>query len=124
MKHSHWWREAFSINEVLVSWMILSMELHQCIGREKIANNQVFNIGTDVQHTTAEGIAAVEALTGKKIQIELIPPRQGNQTNTKAVIDKAKKLLNYNPKTSLEEGIQKQINWFKENVSVVTHETS
>ena len=93
------------------------------IGREKIANNQVFNIGTDVQHTTAEGLAAVEALTAKKIQIELIPQRQGNQTNTNAVIDKAKKLLNYNPKTSLEEGIQKQINWFKENVSVVTHET-
>ena len=94
------------------------------IGREKTANNQVFNIGTDVQHTTAEGIAVVERLTAKKIQMELIAARQGNQTNTKAVIDKAKKMLNYNPKTSLEEGIQKQINWFKENVSVFTDETS
>ena len=94
------------------------------IGREKIANNQVFNIGTDVQYTTAEGIAAVETLTAKKIQIELIPPRQGNQTNTKAVIGKAKKMLNYDPKTSLEEGIQEHINWFKENVAIFKHETS
>jgi UDP-glucuronate 4-epimerase len=83
------------------------------IGKEESASGEVFNIGTDAQHTTAYGIETVENLTGKKISFKMLPPRSGDQLNTKAVIDKARKLLNYNPVTSLPKGISKQINWFE-----------
>ena len=76
-------------------------------------NNEIFNIGTDVQHTTADGIKAVEELTGKTIRFEMLPPRAGDQLSTKAVIDKATRMLGYHPGTSLHDGIQQQINWFK-----------
>lgn len=85
------------------------------IGKEKIVNNEIINIGSDVQHTTAYGIETVESLTGKKIMFEMIAPRQGDQMSTKAVIDKAKRLLNYDPETNLRDGIQQQIKWFELN---------
>lgn len=88
------------------------------MGKEDAVNNDIFNIGSDVQHTTAEGIKAVEDLTGKKISFKMLPPRSGDQLSTKAVIDKAKQVLNYTPKTSLAEGIHQQINWFKENLLI------
>ena len=83
------------------------------IDKEETTNNEIFNIGTSVQHTTADGIETVENLTGKKIQFKMLPPRQGDQLSTKAIIDKARKMLNYDPQTSLQDGILQQINWFE-----------
>ena len=42
------------------------------------------------------------------------PPRKGDQQRTAAVIDKAKKLLNYSPKVSLKQGLEEQVKWYKE----------
>jgi len=85
----------------------------KAMDHEKTVNNEIFNIGTSIQHTTEDGIKTVEALTGKKINFEMLPPRTGDQLSTKAVIDKAKQILGYNPTTSLRDGILQQINWFK-----------
>jgi len=88
------------------------------IGNENLLSGEIINIGSDVQYTTKEGIETVENLTNKKIQFKIISPRPGDQSSTKAVIDKAKRLLNYQPETSLREGIQQQIKWF-ENSNLV-----
>ncbi|MGN6214619.1 NAD-dependent epimerase/dehydratase family protein [Parafilimonas sp.] len=85
------------------------------IGKEEAVNNEIINIGNSMQYTTQQGIDTVEALTGNAIKFEIIPPRTGDQTTTKAVIDKAARLLYYNPQTSLKEGVQQQLNWFKLN---------
>lgn len=85
------------------------------ISKEEAVNNEIINIGNSMQYTTQQGIDTVEALTGNTIKFEIIPPRTGDQTATKAVIDKATRLLNYNPQTSLKEGVQQQLNWFKQN---------
>lgn len=89
------------------------------LGKEDMISNEIINIGTDVQHTTAEGIETVELLTGKKIQFIMLPPRAGDQSATKAVIDKAKRLLNYNPTTSFREGVTAQIKWVDENLDKI-----
>jgi nucleoside-diphosphate-sugar epimerase len=39
--------------------------------------------------------------------------RPGDQSRTKANIDKARKLLDYNPKTGLKEGLEGQVRWFQ-----------
>jgi len=41
--------------------------------------------------------------------------RAGDQLRTKADIDKARKLLNYDPKTTLLESVKSQVIWYKEN---------
>jgi nucleoside-diphosphate-sugar epimerase len=84
------------------------------IGKENVANSEVFNLGTEEENTTATGIATMEALLQKKIRIEHKPARPGDQSRTKANIDKARKLLGYNPKTTLKEGLQAQLEWFRD----------
>jgi len=86
------------------------------IDKEETVNNEIFNIGTNVQHTTAEGIETVENLTGKKIRFDMLPPRKGDQLSTKAIIDKAIKILDYDPQTSLRDGVLQQIRWFEANL--------
>jgi nucleoside-diphosphate-sugar epimerase len=85
------------------------------IGNEDIVNGEIFNLGTEVEHTTKEGIEAVEKILGKKIKLNVIAKRVGDQLRTKANIDKARKLLNYNPKTTLLEGVKAQVDWYKAN---------
>jgi len=87
------------------------------IGNETVCNGEIFNLGTETESTTAEGIATVEEILQKKIKTENKPPRAGDQSRTKANIDKARKLLGYNPQTDLKEGLEAQVEWFKRNFS-------
>lgn len=85
------------------------------IGKELLVDGEIINLGTEVEHTTQEGIEAVETVLGKKIKINVIPKRAGDQLRTKANIDKARRLLNYNPQTTLLEGVKSQVEWYKES---------
>lgn len=85
------------------------------IGNEDKVNDEIINLGTEVEHTTQDGIDAVEKVLGQAIKINVIAKRAGDQLRTKANIDKARKLLNYNPKTTLLEAVEKQVEWYKSN---------
>ncbi|MBC8754614.1 NAD-dependent epimerase/dehydratase family protein [Kordia sp. YSTF-M3] len=83
------------------------------IGKEDVCNGEIFNIGTEAEYTTQEGVDAVEKLLNATIKFKMLPPRSGDQQRTKANIDKARKLLNYNPTVTLEEGVAEQLEWFR-----------
>ena len=85
------------------------------IGKEDICNDQIFNIGTENEHTTQEGIDIIEKITGKKIKFDHLPKRPGDQLRTSANIGKARKLLGYDPQTTFYEGLEKQTEWFRIN---------
>lgn len=85
------------------------------IGKENAVDGEIVNLGTEVEHTTQDGIEAVEKMLGKKIKVNVIAKRAGDQLRTKANIDKARKLLNYDPKTTLLEGVEAQVAWYKKN---------
>lgn len=85
------------------------------IGKEDIVNNEIINLGTEEENTTQQGIEIVQQILDKKIDIQLVEARLGEQLRTKAVIGKARELLGYNPKTSLYEGLKSQVQWYQEN---------
>ena len=85
------------------------------INNEEKVDGEIINLGTEVEHTTQEGIEAVESVIGKSIKINHVEARAGDQLRTKADIDKAKALLNYNPKTTLLDGVKAQVDWYKAN---------
>ena len=85
------------------------------IGKEEMCNGEIFNLGTETESTTAQGIATVEEILNCKIVTEKKPARAGDQSRTKANIDKARKFLGYNPQTKLKEGLEAQTAWFKKN---------
>ena len=85
------------------------------IGNEEVCNGEIFNLGTETESTTAQGIATVEEILQQKIATEKKPARAGDQSRTKANINKARKLLGYNPQTTLKVGLIEQTEWFKNN---------
>ncbi len=83
------------------------------LGKDDLLDGEIINLGTEVEHTTQEGINAVETIIGKRINIKHVPARSGDQLRTKANIEKAKALLGYNPQTTLLEGVKAQVEWYK-----------
>jgi UDP-glucuronate decarboxylase len=52
--------------------------------------------------------------TNSKSKIIYLPPREEDPKRRAADITKIKKLLNWSPKITLEEGLERTINWLKE----------
>lgn len=77
---------------------------------------QIFNIGTDKAITTGEGIKIVEDVIGKKAKLDIKPKRAGDQQETHANIKKAREILQYEPTTTPQEGLRKEVEWFTENI--------
>ena len=55
----------------------------------------------------------IKKLAGKDVEIVFTEKRKGEVHKNYACIDKAKKILNFHPKISLEEGIKKTLSWFE-----------
>jgi UDP-glucose 4-epimerase len=74
---------------------------------KKIKGGEVINIGSGKSYS----INYLAKLIGGKVKY--LPPRSGDVLHTKADITLAKKLLNWSPKVSLEEGLEKTKQWFE-----------
>ena len=72
---------------------------------------EIINLGGGSPVTLNEMIATIEKVLGKRAKIERLPMQPGDVDRTVADITKAKRLLNYNPQTTFEEGIRKFIEW-------------
>lgn len=93
------------VEDVVEAFLKAFENWNQCTG-------EIINIGTEKTHTTGEGMSLVEEMTGKKIHVKRVSPRPGDQKRTKAEIAKAKRLLGWDPTTTLREGLEKQIAWY------------
>jgi nucleoside-diphosphate-sugar epimerase len=76
-----------------------------------LAIGEIFNIGSDTEITTGEGIAIVEDIIGKKAIIQHVPKRPGDQLQTCANIEKAGRILGYEPRTGMREGLTEHVAW-------------
>ena len=74
---------------------------------------EIINLGGGDPVSLTRMIETIENVLNKKAIIERLSMQKGDVDKTAADISKAKKLLNYNPSTSFEEGIREFINWYK-----------
>ena len=74
---------------------------------------EVFQIATGVETSINELALAVEQLVGENIAVEHGPPRQGDIRQNYSAIQKAQKMLGWEPRTSLKEGLRKTWEWFR-----------
>src|SRR5947207_3369502 len=72
----------------------------------------VFNLGESETIQLKDLIAAIEKVLGKKAKINQLPEQPGDMPLTCANISKARKLLDYNPKTTFDVGLPRFIDWF------------
>lgn len=76
---------------------------------------EILNIGESTPIMLKDMIKTIENKIGKKAKIEQLPMQAGDVNITYANIEKAKKLIGYQPKVSFEDGIEKFVKWFKDN---------
>lgn len=72
----------------------------------------VFNLGESETIQLKDLIAAIEKALGKKAKINRLPEQPGDMPLTCADISKARRLLNYNPKTKFSDGLPRFVDWF------------
>jgi UDP-glucuronate 4-epimerase len=73
---------------------------------------EVINLGNNYTVTLRGLIDAIAKVTGKEPHIRREPEQPGDVPRTFANITKAQQLLHYQPKTRLEEGLEKFYAWF------------
>lgn len=71
------------------------------------AAGEVFNIACGARHSLLEMIAVIERLAGRALERRHVAPRRGDVRHTLADIDKARRLLGYEPRVSFEEGLRR-----------------
>ncbi|MBI2546193.1 GDP-mannose 4,6-dehydratase [Candidatus Woesearchaeota archaeon] len=74
---------------------------------------EIFNLGNSATAKLRELISTIEKALGKKAKIKQMPMQPGDVPITYADISKSRKMLGYNPKTRIEEGVRKFVEWYK-----------
>ena len=74
---------------------------------------EVFNLGESRTVELRELISLLEKALDRQAVIDRQPLQPGDVPQTYAAIFKARRLLNYNPRTDIEEGIRLFVEWFR-----------
>ncbi len=74
---------------------------------------EIFNLGDSKTVELQYLISLIEENLGKKAIIKHLPDQPGDVPITYADITKATNILGYQPKVSIEDGIEKFVSWFK-----------
>ena len=76
---------------------------------------EIINLGNNHPDKLSTAIQLIEKCVGKKARFKYKEFHKADMKITWADISKAQKLLNWQPKVSLEEGIKKTLAWTKDN---------
>ena len=80
---------------------------------------EIFNLGESQTVTLARLVELLEQSLGIKPIIDRQPPQPGDVPLTFANVDKARRLLGYNPSTKIEAGLAKFAEWFLSRTSSI-----
>lgn len=85
----------------------LALEREEAVGR-------VFNVGRGDETDLNRLAASIAALVGSRIEPLYEAPRPGDIVHSRADIDRARKLLGFEPRTELIEGLRNTVEWYRE----------
>ena len=99
-------REFVCINDQIDS-LLLAAEKYE---------GDLLNIGTGISHTIRELAETIAEFSGYNREIVYDTTKFVGIRHKVLNIDKAKRELNWRPKVSLRDGIQRTVNWYRENI--------
>jgi UDP-glucuronate 4-epimerase len=76
---------------------------------------EVVNLGSDRPAALMDAIRLVEQKLEEKAKVEYKPAHAADVPATWADISKARSLLKWQPETSLDQGIQRLVDWYQQN---------
>ena len=74
---------------------------------------RIYNIGNNLPVSLAEFIAATENALGKKAIKQLLPMQPGDVVATFADVSDLEADTGYKPGTSIQEGMQRFVDWYR-----------
>ncbi len=81
---------------------------------DKPLGSEVINIGRGEPVRLADFVEIIEELTGKEARIKHLPAPASEPPITFASVDKARRLLGYQPHTSVPQGLKHTWDWYRE----------
>ncbi|MEP1229240.1 MAG: NAD-dependent epimerase/dehydratase family protein [Litorimonas sp.] len=75
--------------------------------------HDIYNLGRANPYPLMDLVKAVERACGKTATLEIKPKQNGDVSSTFADIDAAKQSFGFNPKTDLETGIARFVDWYR-----------
>lgn len=79
---------------------------------------EIFNLGNNNPENLMEMIRVLGDALGVEPKMDMLPMQAGDVPITFADISKAQKKLGYQPTTSMEEGLNRFVDWYKEYFNV------
>lgn len=76
---------------------------------------EIFNLGESKTVELRHLISLIEENLGKKAKVKRMPEQEGDVPATFADISKSKRLLGYDPKVGVEEGVKRFVDWYTKN---------
>jgi UDP-glucuronate 4-epimerase len=77
---------------------------------------EIINLGRGEPVLLADFVTSLEQLAGRKARLVSAPMMDADVAYTYADISKARRLLNYEPKVSVEDGVRRLYEWYVANV--------
>ena len=75
---------------------------------------RVFNIGNNQRVELMRYIRAIEAATGRKAKLELLPMQAGDVLATEADTSSLERVTGFRPATPVEEGVRRFVEWYRD----------
>jgi UDP-glucuronate 4-epimerase len=75
--------------------------------------HRIYNLGNNKPENLLDFIEVIEQAVGRTAEKELLPMQPGDVAESFADIDSARRDLDFEPKTSVEEGIARFVAWYK-----------
>jgi UDP-glucose 4-epimerase len=85
---------------------------------ESDCHGEIFNVGSSIPTSINLLIETMLKVSGKSLEITYNPPDETKDTFRVADISKIKKILNFQPTISLEEGLRKTYEWIQQRGNV------
>lgn len=76
---------------------------------------KVFNVGCGGRISLNQVLAALGKVTGKPLQAQYDPPREGDIRDSQADISEARRYLGYEPQVGFAEGLELTFGWYRES---------
>ncbi len=79
---------------------------------------EAFNVGCGGQMSLNQLIGKLNGILGSDVKPKYEPPRKGDVRHSLADISKAGKMLGYTPAVTLEEGLRRVLDWYRDPARV------
>ncbi len=87
--------------------------IEACINKKNPSAHSLYNLGNNRSEYVKNVISIIEKSAGKKATIEFKPAPESEVKETWADIEKSRIDLGFKPKTSIQEGLPKFVEWYR-----------